>query len=740
MFRKDVTKARQTLQQASGVLPDNHADVVSSKALLLKCLRDAADQSDSDNVRRLLSAFSPLETHVDVIFARSFLAKRLAEEKAAIAREKAVKIENAVALLKEALTAQDVLRVESCLLAANDVGIANNAPALDEARAWLNIRRETAALEAAESAAIAHAFAGARAAFVNLDLRAFEILLRESPQLVDQREADELQCLVHIIAGISPNLLAKVDIDICDTDGGSRAHSKTSQHAAGWGEGGAPATNPAASAMGGRASGASSEAIAPPPPSNFASKAVMLVRAASDRCSEIPAEKKLWRYFDHSRTLNWLSKPIFRKDGLTPLHVASANGNVELVKLLILYGASPFIRDGSSSKFTPLHSAARLNRAAAAQALVDSIPDVDTKRALLDCKGSNERTALLYSCEFGHVETAIKLLELGYQFGAVIDARNGDKKNVVDLAGEMKNSYPEGGAKILEKANELQRKRTFHQKKEGCLSTWAESRRLDPVRGLRLDVYNMFSTKADSLRYVLDSSLHEPRSRPSRETLQRVSNFDVFRDRQVFLENSNGIRDDLYLALSYASIARSGVVSADDVEEALFRYEDALLSLPDPKPVDPLYLLAHARLSQIGATSSKSDLLPMLLLKVFQSTPRSADMLSKLDLKSIEELDDWSKKGLEEEVPVATVQPLTVEQEWEKMVKDFAISEENSLAMNKLMRLTGLETVKRQAIAVFSSVFADKKLRENSPLGAKVDCSSVLNFAFMGNPGKSNPT
>ncbi len=44
------------------------------------------------------------------------------------------------------------------------------------------------------------------------------------------------------------------------------------------------------------------------------------------------------------------------------------------------------------------------------------------------------------------------------------------------------------------------------------------------------------------------------------------------------------------------------------------------------------------------------------------------------------------------------------------------------------------KTVKRQANAVFTAAFADKKLRESLPNGAKVKCSSVLNFAFMGNP------
>ena len=75
------------------------------------------------------------------------------------------------------------------------------------------------------------------------------------------------------------------------------------------------------------------------------------------------------------------------------------------------------------------------------------------------------------------------------------------------------------------------------------------------------------------------------------------------------------------------------------------------------------------------------------------------------------------------------------------MVQDYAISEEKSAAMNELMQLARLETVKRQAMAVFTAAFSDKKLRESLPNnGAKVKCSSVLNFAFMGNPGTGKTT
>ncbi len=49
--------------------------------------------------------------------------------------------------------------------------------------------------------------------------------------------------------------------------------------------------------------------------------------------------------------------------------------------------------------------------------------------------------------------------------------------------------------------------------------------------------------------------------------------------------------------------------------------------------------------------------------------------------------------------------------------------------MNELMQLAGLETVKRQAMAVFTAAFSDKKLRESLPNnGAKVKCSSVLSW------------
>ena len=107
--------------------------------------------------------------------------------------------------------------------------------------------------------------------------------------------------------------------------------------------------------------------------------------------------------------------------GLTPLHYAVINGNLELMKLLLESGADPDAQ--SRTGYSPLHAAAALSEYAAAKILLDSGAEADI---------ANRRgwTPLMEAARLGRLETAGLLAARG----ASLDLKDLEERNVLMFA------------------------------------------------------------------------------------------------------------------------------------------------------------------------------------------------------------------------------------------------------------------------------------------------------------------
>jgi hypothetical protein len=92
--------------------------------------------------------------------------------------------------------------------------------------------------------------------------------------------------------------------------------------------------------------------------------------------------------------------------------------------------------------------------------------------------------------------------------------------------------------------------------------------------------------------------------------------------------------------------------------------------------------------------------------------------------------------GIGESGAEAAVAASALEQRWAELSKQLTDSQRKP--MDKLLKLTGLDAVKKVALDVYSSVLADQKLKAAGH--AKAVASHALNFAFVGNPGTGKTT
>jgi len=112
-------------------------------------------------------------------------------------------------------------------------------------------------------------------------------------------------------------------------------------------------------------------------------------------------------------------------EGNTPLHWAAVGGHVELVKVLLQFGANVEIK--SRDGFTPMHSVAQEDHKAVLQVLVEKGANVNAVNS-----DDNNNTTLHYAACWGAVECT-KLLIAN---GALIDARASDQSTPLSFAAE----------------------------------------------------------------------------------------------------------------------------------------------------------------------------------------------------------------------------------------------------------------------------------------------------------------
>ncbi len=102
--------------------------------------------------------------------------------------------------------------------------------------------------------------------------------------------------------------------------------------------------------------------------------------------------------------ISWLSK--LDSSGMSPLHIAIAEGHIALVSLLLQHGASPALNSRSAG--TPLHIALQHHRIEIINDLVSAISDRGDP-TLLDIEDKKGRSALHYAVYF-RMRGAVQLL------------------------------------------------------------------------------------------------------------------------------------------------------------------------------------------------------------------------------------------------------------------------------------------------------------------------------------------
>jgi len=256
-----------------------------------------------------------------------------------------------------------------------------------------------------------------------------------------------------------------------------------------------------------------------------------------------------------------------------------------------------------------------------------------------------------------------------------------------------------------------------------------------------------------SAKYSIDSVWEEKKNQKQKlwESLEKVrlQEYDVLTDQ--FFESSSllhsSLHSSLHLSLAYSAAAKTslnGIVSVFDVSSSLLDYEDTLQNPRVVNKVDPLYLLAHARLAFLQGFEYQS----IALVREFKTY--FPDYVSWLSEQEREEVDphpnissnvlETSSDDVDEIQTEATLSGpfATVKDEWIAIKKIYDLTPDKTEAMDELMELTGLDSVKRQGIDIFIAVFADKRLRDEHNArneSGKLETSNVLNFSFLGNPG-----
>jgi hypothetical protein len=201
--------------------------------------------------------------------------------------------------------------------------------------------------------------------------------------------------------------------------------------------------------------------------------------------------------------------------------------------------------------------------------------------------------------------------------------------------------------------------------------------------------------------------------------------------------NNNGMEDALdqvppdctwvhlpvYRCLALACSRDDG----EDVRESLLRYAKDMI---ERKQWDPAVLLSASRAAQVQGWSSSTRHILLALYQVL--FPKQAMVFMSRDDHLF-----WENSGISDsasghaeptllsEKAVASKKQ-GVEDAWTSLKREFDIQ---SASMDDLMKLTGLQQVKLEAIKTVQKLLLDQQLKKQQRV------VTTCNFAFMGNPG-----
>lgn len=362
----------------------------------------------------------------------------------------------------------------------------------------------------------------------------------------------------------------------------------------------------------------------------------------------------------------------------------------------------------TKSFMTPLHDAARNG----------SIPVIHLlllSGAELDAQDSSGNTPLMIALDRLNFQAA----ELLTSYGANIYLKNNLDQTCHDIL-QVKGPSGRAGIALLD---QIDRDFRDQQKMKPYLEEilkWSQKSQI------RKSIYQHLSgSQTDKIQIELVEEQGE-----AAKVLNRIREGRYNIMTEAFFSPPNGdqyFHSSLYVSLAYAS---SKYCTSRDVSEALVKYEEKMAKAQsEEKVVNALYLLACARLADLNSKRDELPLLSLALLHFFRVlcgdewlTERERNQLDspKDDEKSEQSaspMDDLKKK-------------------WKKISEQ--LTREQKKPMEELLQLVGLESVKRKALEIYSSVLAKKKMKEKNFTKAVVD--RTLNFAFMGNPGTGKTT
>ncbi len=363
--------------------------------------------------------------------------------------------------------------------------------------------------------------------------------------------------------------------------------------------------------------------------------------------------------------------------GQMPIHVAAGRGITAMVELLL---PATGVEALSTAGRTPLHEAAHGGHIDVAQILL-------LHDANVNALTTAEETPALLACANGKYD----MLKLLAGACANLSLCNARKKDVYDLLREQRR--PDVVTELLN----IFSRQNYEVALQRELASWMGIR-----PHLQL-VERAPDTQADAIAAV--------------ERVCRAGRgegvFDVIND-TFFLADGNHPDSALYRALAFASM---GEFTWHDVSNELSAYEKP----GGPKSV--LLMLAHARLLHRRNMAEQQQ----ALLREFSK--HASQQLQQRWLTDRERA--LIARVVREKTVPSTTPKTQLELDFDVLMQSLTAEERKPL--DELMRMVGLDEVKRLALSLFRDNLADKRLRA-AGFQASVE-PRTLNFCFMGNPG-----
>jgi len=182
---------------------------------------------------------------------------------------------------------------------------------------------------------------------------------------------------------------------------------------------------------------------------------------------------------------------------------------------------------------------------------------------------------------------------------------------------------------------------------------------------------------------------------------------------------TNPKRFSLFLCLEFLHLGKSYI---SDAEKELKNYAQSIQDAA--QGCHPLTLLAVARLLFYKGSSNDDALQCVLIFS--QLYPTATTWLKPQEI-------EMKKRGTDTKVKDVTI-GVSSQEQWQALLSKNPSCA--SPAMEKLLKLTGLERLKLAVIQFFKTAMAYKKMNAED----KKNNSVTMNFAFLGNPGSGKTT